>query len=71
MIHPHTDQDQQPVYLDYLNRFDIEALGITDEEILAAIEQSLHSQGLGETEIEPRMHIRPRTPEEGHFNVLR
>ncbi len=66
-----SDQNQNAVYIDYLNRFDIEALGITDEEILAAIEKSLHSQGLGETEIEPRMHIRPRTPEEGHFNVLR
>ncbi len=66
-----SDQNQNAVYIDYLNRFDIEALGITDEEILAAIEQSLHTQGLGETEIEPRMHIRPRTPEEGHFNVLR
>lgn len=71
MTPSHTDQDQQAVYLDYLNRFDIEALAITDEEILSAIEQSLHTQGLGETEIEPRMHIRPRTPEEGHFNVLR
>ncbi len=71
MTPSHTDQDQQAVYLDYLNRFDIEALAITDEEILSAIEQSLHTQGLGETEIEPRMHIRPRTLEEGHFNVLR
>ena len=60
-----------PVYLDYLNRFDIEALGITDEEILKAIEAALVSQGHGETEIEPRTHIRPRTGVEGHFNVLR
>ncbi len=60
-----------PVYLDYLNRFDIEALGITDEEILSAIEAALVSQGHGETEIEPRTHIRPRTGVEGHFNVLR
>ncbi|MEM8649353.1 MAG: ornithine cyclodeaminase family protein, partial [Pseudomonadota bacterium] len=60
-----------PVYLDYLNRFDIEALGITDEEILNAIEAALVSQGHGETEIEPRTHIRPRTGVEGHFNVLR
>lgn len=65
------DPEQKPVYLDYLNRFDIDALGITDDEILSSVEQSLHSQGQGETEIEPRMHIRPRTPEEGHFNVLR
>ncbi len=60
-----------PVYLDYLNRFDVEALGLTDTEILDAVEGALAMQGRGETEIEPRMHIRPRTAEEGHFNVLR
>ena len=60
-----------PVYLDYLNRFDIEALALTDAEILDAVEGALAMQGRGETEIEPRMHIRPRTPEDGHFNVLR
>ena len=60
-----------PVYLDYLNRFDIEALGFTDGEILSAIEDSLRMQGKGETAIEPRMHIRPRAGVEGHFNVLR
>jgi len=60
-----------PVYIDYLNRFDIEALGLTDAEILEAIEDSLRLQGHGETAIEPRMHIRPRAGVEGHFNVLR
>lgn len=59
------------VYLDFLNRTDIEALGFGDDEILAAIEASLVMQGRGETEIEPRTHIRPRAGVEGHFNVLR
>ena len=63
--------DTPPVYLDYLNRFDIEALGFTDGEILSAIEDSLRMQGKGETAIEPRMHIRPRAGVEGQFNVLR
>lgn len=66
-----TAENHVPVYLDYLNRLDIEALGITDNEILGAIEQSLVSQGRGETEIEPRTHIRPRAGVDGHFNVLR
>ncbi|MEQ8896713.1 MAG: ornithine cyclodeaminase family protein [Roseovarius sp.] len=66
-----TPADTPPVYLDYLNRFDIEALGFTDAEILSAIEDSLRMQGKGETAIEPRMHIRPRAGVEGHFNVLR
>ncbi|MEO0328670.1 MAG: ornithine cyclodeaminase family protein [Pseudomonadota bacterium] len=63
--------DTPPVYIDYLNRFDIEALGFSDAEILNAIEEALRLQGRGETEIEPRTHIRPRTSVEGHFNVLR
>ena len=66
-----TTQPDPPVYIDFLNRFDIESLAITDDEILTAIERSLISQGHGETEIEPRTHIRPRTDVEGHFNVLR
>lgn len=66
-----TSTHDTPVYLDFLNRFDIESLGITDDEILQSIENALVSQGRGETEIEPRTHIRPRTDVEGHFNVLR
>ena len=60
-----------PVYVDFLNRFDIEALGLTDDEILAAVETGLCLQGEGQTVIEPRTHIEPRTGVEGHFNVLR
>jgi ornithine cyclodeaminase len=58
------------IYISYLNRLDIEALKITDDEILAAIETSLAAQGRGETVIEPRMHIEPGVAN-GHFNVLR
>ena len=66
-----TPADTPPVYLDFLNRFDIEATALTDAEILAAIETSLAAQGRGETAIEPRTHIHPRAGVEGHFNVLR
>ena len=59
------------VYIDYLNKFDVEKVALTNTEILTAIEESLAMQGKGETEIEPRMHIRPRAGVEGHFNVLR
>ena len=31
------------IYLTYLNRFDVEELALTDDEILAAIETSLAS----------------------------
>ncbi len=60
----------QPIYIDFLNRFDVEALAITDDEILHAIETSLATQGRGEAVIEPRMHLEPGVAN-GHFNVLR
>ncbi len=63
--------DEPAVYIDFLNRFDVEALELSDEEILNAIEASLAMQGRGDTAIEPRMHIHPRAGADGHFNVLR
>ena len=59
------------VYIDYLNALDIEALAITDQEILAAVEAGLVAQGLGEVVIEPRVHLEPDPAFHGHFNVLR
>jgi len=64
-------QATPPVYVTFLNRFDIEAIALTDDEILAAIEGSLAMQGRGETVVEPRMHIEPKAGADGHFNVLR
>lgn len=59
------------IFLTYLNRLDLEAAELTDEEILSTIEESLATQGGGETVIEPRAHLDPRSGVEGHFNVLR
>lgn len=61
----------QAVHIHYLNGPDIAALGITDAEILKAIETSLAAQGRGECVIEPRMHLDPKAGVDGHFNVLR
>jgi ornithine cyclodeaminase len=60
-----------PIYLHYLNALDVEALALTDDEILAAIEAGLAAQGRRETVIEPRMHLVPDKAVQGHFNVLR
>ncbi|MEO8537394.1 MAG: ornithine cyclodeaminase family protein [Betaproteobacteria bacterium] len=62
--------------LDYLNGPDVEALQLTDDEIIAAVEAGLRAQGEGRTVIEPRVHLVPgRTADgtaiNGHFNVLR
>lgn len=59
------------VWLHYLNALDIEALAMTNGEILDAVENALAAQGRGEAVIEPRVHLVPETSEKGHFNVLR
>ena len=59
------------IYLTYLNGPDIAALGLTDGEILGAVEGALDAQGRGEAVIEPRVHLVPSDSARGHFNVLR
>ena len=59
-----------PVYIDFLNRFDVEELNLTDAEIIGAIETQLKLQGEGKTYIQPRVFLEPGVAR-GHFNVLR
>lgn len=59
------------ISISYLNGPDVERLALTDDEILAAVEQALHAQGSGHTVIEPRVHLIPESSAKGHFNVLR
>ena len=63
--------DAGEIHLHYLNHPDVQALALSDAEILAAVEQGLLAQGRGETTIEPRMHLTPEQDYPGHFNVLR
>ncbi len=55
----------------YLNGPDIDALEMSDLEILDAVEAGLDAQGRGQTVIEPRVHLEPDPAFRGHFNVLR
>lgn len=55
----------------YLSGPDIERLAMSDREILDAVEGGLRAQGLGQTVIEPRVHLEPDPAFKGHFNVLR
>ena len=59
------------IHFTYLNGPEVERLALTDEEILAAVEAGLRAQGLGQTVIEPRVHLEPDPAFRGHFNVLR
>ncbi len=61
----------EAIHIDYLNGPDIARLAMTNDEILAAVEDALRAQGRGETVIEPRMHLVPDPAFHGHFNVLR
>lgn len=60
-----------PIDILYLNGPDVDALALTDDEILAAVEGGLRAQGRGQTVIEPRVHLVPESSAKGHFNVLR
>jgi ornithine cyclodeaminase len=59
------------IHFTYLSGPDIAALNMGDGEILDAVEAGLHAQGLGQTVIEPRVHLEPDPAFRGHFNVLR
>ncbi|MEM9043723.1 MAG: ornithine cyclodeaminase family protein [Pseudomonadota bacterium] len=59
------------IEIDYLGGPEVEALALTDAEILDAVDQGLIAAGRGETVIEPRMHLKPDPNGTGHFNVLR
>ena len=51
----HTPGVPGELHLTYLNRPDVEALALTNDEILVAVDAGLRAQGLGETVIEPRV----------------
>jgi alanine dehydrogenase len=58
------------IELTYLSGADIDALALTDDEILDSIRAVLGAQGRGETVVEPRTHLFPPGAN-GHFNILR
>lgn len=55
----------------YLNAADIAKIALSDEEIMAAVEDALVAAGRGQTVIEPRTHLIPDPQGNGHFNILR
>lgn len=59
------------INIDYLGGPEVDALNLTDAEILDAVDLGLIAAGKGETVIEPRMHLTPDADYPGHFNVLR
>lgn len=64
-------QHHDPIWLRFVSGPDIEAIGLTAAEIVAAVEDVVAAHGRGETVFEPRVHLVPGTDGRGHFNVLR
>src|SRR5256712_12637632 len=54
-----------PLTLAYLNGPDVAALALTDDEILAAVEAGLKTQGEQHAVIEPRVHPVPGIAHDG------
>jgi alanine dehydrogenase len=59
------------LWLRFLSGPDIDSLGLTNAEILAAVEAAVRAHGDGRAVIEPRVHLVPDNGGAGHFNVLR
>jgi ornithine cyclodeaminase len=59
------------LWLRFLSGPDVDALGLTNAEIVGAVEDAVRAHGEGRVVFEPRVHLIPDNGGAGHFNVLR
>jgi alanine dehydrogenase len=59
------------LWLRFLSGPDIDSLGLTYAEIVAAVQDAVRAHGEGRAIVEPRVHLVPDNDDAGHFNVLR
>ncbi len=59
------------LWLRFLSGPDIDSLGLSSTEIVAAVEDAVRAHGDGRAVVEPRVHLVPDNDGAGHFNVLR
>jgi alanine dehydrogenase len=59
------------LWLRFLSGPDIDALGLPNADIVAAVEDAVRAHGEGRAVVEPRVHLIPDNDGAGHFNVLR
>jgi alanine dehydrogenase len=59
------------LWLRFLSGPDIDSLGISNAEIVGAVEEAVRAHGEGRVVVEPRVHLVPDNDGAGHFNVLR
>src|SRR5215475_3100103 len=59
------------LWIRFLSGPDIDALGLSNAEIIDAVEGAVRAHGDGHAVVEPRVHLVPDNDGAGHFNVLR
>ena len=59
------------LWLRFVSGPDLEALTISDADVISAVEQVVADHGRGKTVFEPRTHLVPDGDGHGHFNILR
>jgi len=59
------------LWLRFLSGPDIDSLGLSNADIVAAVEDAVRAHGDGRVVVEPRTHLVPDNDCAGHFNVLR
>src|ERR1700730_18542555 len=59
------------LWLRFLSGPDIDDLGLSNADILTAVEEAVRAHGDGRVVVEPRVHLDPDNNGAGHFNVLR
>jgi ornithine cyclodeaminase len=65
------DRAAGELWLRFLSGPDIDSLGLSSAEIVAAVEEAVRAHGDGRAVVEPRVHLVPDNDGAGHFNVLR
>jgi ornithine cyclodeaminase len=59
------------LWIRFLSGPDIDSLGLSNAEIIDAVEGAVRAHGDGHVVVEPRVHLVPDNDGAGHFNVLR
>ncbi len=59
------------LWIRFLSGPDIDSLGLSNAEIIDAVEDAVRAHGDGRVVVEPRVHLVPDNDGAGHFNVLR
>jgi alanine dehydrogenase len=65
------NQSAGGLWLRFLSGPDIDDLGLSNADILAAVHEAVRAHGDGRVVVEPRVHLVPDNDGAGHFNVLR